>query len=84
MEFRRFYRSSAQTILPPNRNMRAGRLSGSFDDQIKYLEREASETKLKAQQGRGQKRAMEEEVIDLQNTLSNVKVTLHTLQLFRQ
>ncbi|XP_047974212.1 LOW QUALITY PROTEIN: structural maintenance of chromosomes protein 6B-like [Salvia hispanica] len=71
--YKMFYRESAQTIFPPKRNMRAGRLSGSFDDQIKYLEREASETKLKAQQGRGQKRAMEEEVIDLQNTLSNVK-----------
>lgn len=56
--------------------MRAGRLCGSFDDQITYLEREASETKLKAQQGRGQKRAKVEELGDLQNMLSNVKVTL--------
>ncbi|KAG6390818.1 hypothetical protein SASPL_148563 [Salvia splendens] len=72
-EFCRFYRSSAQTILPPNKNVRAGRLSGSFDDQIKYLEREASEAKLKAQQGRGQKRAKEEDLTDLRNTLGNMK-----------
>ncbi|KAG6384184.1 hypothetical protein SASPL_156015 [Salvia splendens] len=51
----------------------AGRLSGSFDDQIKYLEREASEAKLKAQQGRGQKRAKEEDLTDLRNTLGNMK-----------
>ncbi|KAG6388326.1 hypothetical protein SASPL_149751 [Salvia splendens] len=71
--YKMFYRSSAQTILPPNKNVRAGRLSGSFDDQIKYLEREASEAKLKAQQGRGQKRAKEEDLTDLRNTLSNMK-----------
>ncbi|XP_057804660.1 structural maintenance of chromosomes protein 6B-like isoform X2 [Salvia miltiorrhiza] len=71
--YKMFYRSSAQTILPPNKNIRAGRLSGSFDDQIKYLEREASESNLKAQQGRGQKRAKEEELMDLRNILNNVK-----------
>lgn len=61
--------------------MRAGRLSGSFDDEINHLEREASETKQKAQQGRGQKRVKEEELTDLQHTLSDVKVTPFTLQL---
>ncbi|KAL1566871.1 structural maintenance of chromosomes protein 6B-like [Salvia divinorum] len=71
--YKMFYRSSAQTILPPNKNVRAGRLSGSFDDQIKYLEREASVAKLNAQQGRGQKRAKEEDLTDLRNTLSNMK-----------
>lgn len=81
MELCRFYRSSAQTVLPPNRNLRGGRLSGSFDNQIKYLERDASETKVKAQQGRGLKRAKEEELMDLRNNFNGVKVFPLALQL---
>ncbi|KAH6821922.1 structural maintenance of chromosomes 6A [Perilla frutescens var. hirtella] len=71
--YKMFYRNSAQTILPPNKNTRAGRLSGSFDDQIKYLESEALEAKMKAQQSRGLKRAKEEESRDLHNTLNTIK-----------
>lgn len=38
------------------------------------MERDALETKERAQQGRGVKRAKEEELRNLQNTLSSVKV----------
>lgn len=78
----RFSRGSAQTILPPNKNLRAGRLCSSFDNEIKYLERDALEAKEKAQKGRGVKRAKEEELRNLQNMLSSVKVSIPlTLQI---
>ncbi|EYU24946.1 hypothetical protein MIMGU_mgv1a002784mg [Erythranthe guttata] len=68
-----FSRGSAQTILPPNKNFRAGRLCGSFDNEIKNLERDALEVKERAQQGRGVKRAKEEELRNLHSMLSSVK-----------
>ncbi|KAK6155881.1 hypothetical protein DH2020_010129 [Rehmannia glutinosa] len=68
-----FCRGSSQTILPPNKNLRAGRLCGSFDHEINYLERDALEAKESAQQGRGVKRAKEEELRNLQHMLSSVK-----------
>ncbi|KAL8049896.1 hypothetical protein ABFX02_06G048500 [Erythranthe guttata] len=68
-----FSRGSAQTILPLNKNFRAGRLCGSFDNEIKNLERDALEVKERAQQGRGVKRAKEEELRNLQNMLNSVK-----------
>ncbi|KAI3458312.1 hypothetical protein Pfo_014975 [Paulownia fortunei] len=71
--YKMFSRGSAQTILPPNKNLRAGRLCGSFDHEIKYLERDALEAKENAQQGRGVKRAKEEELRNLQHMLSSVK-----------
>lgn len=71
--YKMFYRSSAQTILPPNKHSRAGRLSGSFDNQIKNLERQASEAKMKAQEGRGLKRTKEEELKNLKSMLDSVK-----------
>ncbi|KAG8381534.1 hypothetical protein BUALT_Bualt06G0131700 [Buddleja alternifolia] len=71
--FKMFSRGSAQTILPPSKNLRAGRLCGSFDNQLKDLERDALEAKEYAQQGRGVKREREEELRNLQNILSSVK-----------
>lgn len=71
--YKMFCRGSAETILPPNKHTRAGRLSGSFDNQIKYLESDALEAKMKAQQGRGLKRAKEDELRGLKSMLDNVK-----------
>ncbi|PIN15085.1 DNA repair protein RAD18 (SMC family protein) [Handroanthus impetiginosus] len=71
--FKMFSRGSVQTVLPPNKNLRAGRLCGSFDNEIKHLEMDALKAKEDAQQGRGLKRAKEEELRDLQGVLSSVK-----------
>ncbi|KAL0304102.1 UNVERIFIED_CONTAM: Structural maintenance of chromosomes protein 6B [Sesamum radiatum] len=51
--YKMFSRGSAQTILPPNKNLRGGRLCGSFDKEIKNLERDALEAKENVQKGRG-------------------------------
>ncbi|KAL3837884.1 hypothetical protein ACJIZ3_022475 [Penstemon smallii] len=71
--FCRFSRGSAQTILPPMRNLRAGRLCASFDIQIKDLERDAAEAKEYFEQGRGVKRSKEDELKNLQDSLRSIK-----------
>ncbi|XP_051143758.1 structural maintenance of chromosomes protein 6B [Andrographis paniculata] len=71
--YKMFSRSSAQTILPPNKNLRAGRLCGSFENEIKHLQRDALEAKENVQHGRGLKRGKEEELRNLQQELSIIK-----------
>lgn len=71
--YRMFSHGSAQTILPPNRRVRSGRLCKSFDDQIKVLEEDAANMKEEAQNIQGRKRAAQEELTDLQNRLQNAK-----------
>ncbi|XP_073129869.1 structural maintenance of chromosomes protein 6B isoform X2 [Henckelia pumila] len=71
--YKMFSRGSAQTILPPNKNIRAGRLCGSFDNQIKHLEKDALEAKEHIQQGRGIKRSKETELKNLRDKLSSLK-----------
>lgn len=68
-----FSRGSAQTILPPNKNARGGRLCSSYDDQIKSYEREALHMQEQAREIRGKKRSFEERVQDLQDELQNAK-----------
>ncbi|CAI9768234.1 unnamed protein product [Fraxinus pennsylvanica] len=70
---RRFSRGSAQTILPPSKNARGGRLCGSYDNQLKNLEKDALKIKEHAQQGRGIKRNKEEELSSIQDKLHNAK-----------
>lgn len=70
---RMFSRGSAQTILPPNRNSRSGRLCSSFDDQIKVHEREVSHMNEHVKEIRGKKRSFEDEVRNLQRDLENAK-----------
>ncbi|KAI7724555.1 hypothetical protein M8C21_003317 [Ambrosia artemisiifolia] len=70
---RMFSRGSAQTILPPNKNARTGRLCSSYDDQIKKYEREALHMQEQAQQVRGKKRSFEERVHNLHAELDNAK-----------
>jgi structural maintenance of chromosomes protein 6 len=41
----RFFRGSVQTILPPIRNLRAGRLCTSLGERIAEMEKEATEFK---------------------------------------
>ncbi|XP_075484074.1 structural maintenance of chromosomes protein 6B-like isoform X2 [Primulina tabacum] len=71
--YKMFSRGSAQTILPPNKNIRAGRLCGSFDNQIKNLEKDALEAKEHILQGRGIKQSKETELGNLQDKLSSLK-----------
>ncbi|GMP24030.1 hypothetical protein CsSME_00001432 [Camellia sinensis var. sinensis] len=71
--YRMFSRGSAQTILPPNKKARNSRLSGSYDDQIKNLERDALNAKEQAQHVRGRKRSAEEGLQELNNKLQSAK-----------
>ncbi|CAK9135142.1 unnamed protein product [Ilex paraguariensis] len=71
--YKMFSRGSAQTILPPNKNVRTGRLCSSYDDQIKNFEREALNTHEQCQRNRGKKRIVEEEFRDLDEKLKSVK-----------
>ncbi|XP_071732184.1 structural maintenance of chromosomes protein 6B-like [Rutidosis leptorrhynchoides] len=68
-----FSRGSAQTILPPNKHARAGRLCSSYDDQIKNYEREALHMQEQGREVRGKKRSFEQRVHDLQEELQNAK-----------
>nr|XP_043614248.1 structural maintenance of chromosomes protein 6B [Erigeron canadensis] len=70
---RMFSRGFAQTILPPNKNLRSGRLCSSYDDQIKNYEREALHMQEQARQVRGKKRSYEEQVQGLNDELQNAK-----------
>ncbi|KAK9292001.1 hypothetical protein L1049_019954 [Liquidambar formosana] len=69
----RFTRGSVQTILPPNKRVRTGRLCSSFDDQIKDLERDSSNVQEQAQQGQRRKRDAEGDIRELDDKLRNVK-----------
>ncbi|KAL9237139.1 hypothetical protein vseg_011725 [Gypsophila vaccaria] len=68
-----FSRGAVQTVLPPNKKARTGRLCGSYDDQIKELEQEALHVREQSQKTRQLKRAAEEEVQALHEKLQNVK-----------
>ncbi|KAF8379228.1 hypothetical protein HHK36_028659 [Tetracentron sinense] len=70
---RMFSRGAVQTILPPNKRIKTGRLCSSFDDQIKDFERDASNIEEQTRQGRGRKREAEEYLRDLQDKLQSVK-----------
>lgn len=71
--YRMFSRGSVQTILPPNKRARTGRLCSSYDDQIEDLERDALYMKEQSQKACQTKRVAEEEVHDLQEKLQDVK-----------
>ncbi|KAK4716887.1 hypothetical protein R3W88_015225 [Solanum pinnatisectum] len=71
--YKMFSRGSVQTILPPMKNARGGRLSGSYDNKIKTLENEAFEAQNKARQSKGMKRSIDEELQGLHDNLQNAK-----------
>ncbi|KAJ9546237.1 hypothetical protein OSB04_025944 [Centaurea solstitialis] len=70
---RMFSRGSAQTILPPNKNARTGRLCSSYDEEIKQFEREAIHMQEQAQQAQGKKRSFSERLQNLQDELQTAK-----------
>ncbi|KAL6530279.1 hypothetical protein OROHE_014632 [Orobanche hederae] len=78
--YKMFSRGSAQTILPPNKNFRAGRLCCSFDEEIKNMEKMALEAEENVQRSRGVKRAKEEDLRNLQDQLTSVKKRRITLE----
>ncbi|KAG9140756.1 hypothetical protein Leryth_006939 [Lithospermum erythrorhizon] len=71
--FKMFSRGSAQTILPPSKNARVGRLSGSFGNQIEDLEQEALQVQKQLQFLRGKKRSEEETFASLQHKSTSMK-----------
>lgn len=75
--YKMFSRGSVQTVLPPMKNMRGGRLSGSYDNKIKTLESEAFEVQNKARQTRGMKRCIDEELQGLHDNLRSAKKRRH-------
>ncbi|KAF9602404.1 hypothetical protein IFM89_027533 [Coptis chinensis] len=77
-----FSRGSVETTLPPNRRIRAGRLSCSFDDQIMNFEQDASMLQDHVRQARGRKRAAEEAFHDLKARHNNVKGLNLTVTLY--
>ena len=80
----RFSRGSAQTILPPNKNARSGRLCSSYEDQIKVYEREAYQMQEQAREIRGKKRSYQDRVRDLEDELQNAKVCFYYFFHFRK
>ncbi|KAK6926420.1 RecF/RecN/SMC, N-terminal [Dillenia turbinata] len=71
--YRMFSRGSVQTILPPNKRLRTGRLCSSFDEQIKGLERDASSVQEEVKLAQQKKRIAEEEVQNLQDKVNTAK-----------
>lgn len=71
--YKMFSRGSVQTILPPNKRTRTGRLCSSFDNQIKDLERDKVNVEEHAEQSRRKKRNAEEEIRNLQDKLQTAK-----------
>ncbi|CAN4097243.1 unnamed protein product [Withania somnifera] len=78
--YKMFSRGSVQTVLPPMKNMRGGRLSGSYDNKIKTLESEAFEVQNKARQTRGMKRSIDEELQGLNDNLRSTKKRRHDVE----
>ncbi|GAB2284966.1 hypothetical protein Dimus_019421 [Dionaea muscipula] len=69
-----FSRGSVQTILPPNKRARPGRLCSTYVAQIQDLQREANHMNGNIQQTRQRKRDMEFEMQNVEGRLENVKV----------
>ncbi|XP_065871539.1 structural maintenance of chromosomes protein 6B-like isoform X2 [Euphorbia lathyris] len=71
--YKMFSRGSVQTVLPPNKKLRTGRLCSSYDEQIKDLEQQASSAERNSEGLRKRKRDVESYMNDLQGELKNAK-----------
>ncbi|MQM03168.1 hypothetical protein Taro_035941, partial [Colocasia esculenta] len=71
--FRMFFRGSVQTILPPNKRIRAGRLCSSIDDQISRYEKEAMDAEELVHQAKVRKRDFDEQARELELELQSMK-----------
>ncbi|CAN6460828.1 unnamed protein product [Victoria cruziana] len=70
---RMFQRGSVQTILPPNRRIRTGRLCGSVDERIKELEEEASRVSERVRAGQKRKTDIEKVLKEFDEQIQYVK-----------
>ncbi|KAK1272381.1 hypothetical protein QJS04_geneDACA012444 [Acorus gramineus] len=75
--FRMFYRGSVQTTLPPNKNIRSGRLCSSIDDQVTHLENEATNAVEMVRQSKRRKRELEENLNEIEDKLRILKAFQH-------
>ncbi|PKI39247.1 hypothetical protein CRG98_040376, partial [Punica granatum] len=71
--YKMFSRNGVETILPPIRNRRSGRLCSSFDDQIADLEKEARRATELAGKQKMRKREADATLNNLRNNLHNLK-----------
>ncbi|KHG08039.1 smc6 [Gossypium arboreum] len=70
---KRFSRGSVQTVLPINKNLKIGRLRGSFGDQVKEFESHVSNIQQDIDQRKSRKRELEKKVQDFNRKLDNKK-----------
>ncbi|GMH11174.1 hypothetical protein Nepgr_013015 [Nepenthes gracilis] len=68
-----FSRGSVQTVLPPNKRARTGRLCSSYDNQIQVLQRDMSHKEEHIRKTRQRKRDMEIEVNNTKEKLQIIK-----------
>ncbi|TYH40296.1 hypothetical protein ES332_D12G237700v1 [Gossypium tomentosum] len=71
--FKMFSRGSVQTVLPINKNLKIGRLRGSFGDQVKEFESHVSNIQQDIDQCKSRKRELEKKVQDFNRKLDNKK-----------
>ncbi|TYH97195.1 hypothetical protein ES332_A12G227700v1 [Gossypium tomentosum] len=71
--FKMFSRGSVQTVLPINKNLKIGRLRGSFGDQVKEFESHVSNIQQDIDQRKSRKRELEKKVQDFNRKLDNKK-----------
>ncbi|CAH9068477.1 unnamed protein product [Cuscuta europaea] len=71
--YKMFSRGSVQTILPPMKNARSGRLCGSFDSDIESLEKDALHFQELNENSKGAKRRLDEELRNLNENMQSVK-----------
>ncbi|XP_020215308.1 structural maintenance of chromosomes protein 6B [Cajanus cajan] len=70
---RMFSRGSVQTVLPPNKKQRTGRLCGSFEDEIEKLHAEADDELKAADDCKRIKRAAEVKLEELDKKVNSIK-----------
>ncbi|KAK1326454.1 hypothetical protein QJS10_CPA01g02770 [Acorus calamus] len=75
-----FYRGSVQTTLPPNKNIRSGRLCSSIDDQVTHLENEATNAVEMVRQSKRRKRELEENLNEIEDKLRVLKKVQDEIQ----
>ncbi|PPS07469.1 hypothetical protein GOBAR_AA13169 [Gossypium barbadense] len=77
---KRFSRGSVQTVLPINKNLKIGRLRGSFGDQVKEFESHVSNIQQDIDQRKSRKRELEKKVQDFNRKLDNKKTCRQNLK----
>ncbi|KAJ4830375.1 Structural maintenance of chromosomes protein 6B [Turnera subulata] len=71
--YKMFSRGSVQTVLPPLKKLKTGRLCSSYDVRIRDLNQQKSNVQTEVEESRKRKRAYEAEIQDLQHSLKAAK-----------